>query len=406
MAMPLDGIRVVDWTIFQQGPVASAMLGDMGAEVIKIEELGVGDPVRGISGIAGINATLPGGKSYNFEVNNRNKKSVAIDMKNPQAKAVLYRLVEQSDVFVQNFRQGVPERLGMGYDTLVNYNPKIIYASASGYGSEGPESHRPSLDPVGMARTGFLELFGSLESEEPRYCQGGIADQMGAVMLAYGIMGALVARERLGVGQKVDCSHMSSMMWLQSLYIHAYLLLGKKLPRFQQHKAANPMMNFYRCQDGKWLFLSLLQQDRHWGNFCQAIGRAEMENNPLFETADKRRENRGEMISIMDKIFATRTCDEWISVLQEFPDFIYERVNSVSDLPDDPQVVANDYIVDFSHPTIGDIKMINVPVTFSETPGGIRTAAPECGQDTEEVLTEICGYSWDDIAALRDAEVI
>ncbi|MDP6511177.1 MAG: CoA transferase, partial [Dehalococcoidia bacterium] len=135
MAMPLDGIRVVDWTIFQQGPVASAMLGDMGAEVIKIEELGVGDPVRGISGIAGINATLPGGKSYNFEVNNRNKKSVAINMKNPQAKEVLYRLVEQSDVFVQNFRQGVPERLGMGYDTLVNYNPKIIYASASGYGS-------------------------------------------------------------------------------------------------------------------------------------------------------------------------------------------------------------------------------------------------------------------------------
>ncbi|MDP6782962.1 MAG: CoA transferase, partial [Dehalococcoidia bacterium] len=169
---------------------------------------------------------------------------------------------------------------------------------------------------------------------------------------------------------------------------------------------ANPMMNFYRCQDGKWLFLSLLQQDRHWGNFCQAIGRAEMENNPLFETADKRRENRGEMISIMDKIFATRTCDEWISVFQEFPDFIYERVNSVSDLPEDPQVVANDYIVDFPHPTIGDIKMINVPVTYSKTPGGIQTAAPECGQHTEEVLTEICGYSWDEVAGLRESQVI
>ena len=163
MPMPLEGIRVVDWTIFQQGPVGTAMLGDLGAEVIKIEELGKGDPARGLVGVAGLNANLPGGRTYYFEVNNRNKKSLALDLKNPQARQVVYRLVESSDVFVKNFRQGVAERLGLDYDTLVKYNPRLIYASATGYGPEGPESHRPSLDPVGLARTGFLELFGSRE---------------------------------------------------------------------------------------------------------------------------------------------------------------------------------------------------------------------------------------------------
>ncbi len=406
MPMPLDGIRVVDWTIFQQGPVASAMLGDLGAEVIKIEELGVGDPARGLSGMAGLNANLPGGMSYYFEVHNRNKKSIALDMKKPKSLELMYRLVEKSDVFVQNFRKGVAERLGLGYDTLVKHNPKLIYASATGYGPEGPESHRPSLDPVGLARTGFLDLFGSLDSEEPRYPQGGIADQMGAIMLAYGVMGALVARERLGIGQKVDCSHLSSMMWLQSLPIHAYLMLGRQLPRFQHNRSANPLMNFYRCKDDKWLFLSLMQADRHWGNFCRAIGRPDLENDPRFDTSENRKDNRGEIISIMDKVFATKTCQEWVSIFQEFRDFIYEPVNSVTDLPDDPQVLANNYIVDFPHPTLGNIKMINVPVTYSETPGGIRLPAPECGQHTEEVLTEICGYSWEEVAGLREAEVI
>lgn len=225
-------------------------------------------------------------------------------------------------------------------------------------------------------------------------------------MLAYGVMAALVARDRLGIGQKVDCSHVSSMMWLQSLYIHSYLLLGKKLPRFQHHKAANPMMNFYRCQDGKWLFLSLMQPDRHWRNFCQAVGRPDLETDPRFDTFEKRRENRGEVITVLDKVFASRTCAEWVSILQDYEDFIYEPVNSMTDLLDDPQVLANNYIVDFDHPTIGKVKMVNVPVTFSKTPGGIRTAAPECGQHTEEVLTEICGYSWEEVAGLREAGAI
>src|SRR3989304_2679034 len=157
MPMPLEGIRVIDWTIYQQGPVASAMLGDLGAEVIKIEEPQRGDPGRGMAGVMGISTNLPGGKNYYFETNNRNKKGITLDLKKPRALEIVQRLVERSDVFVHNFRQGVEERLGVDYQSLCRYNPRLIYAVASGYGPQGPESRRPSVDPVGLARTGFME---------------------------------------------------------------------------------------------------------------------------------------------------------------------------------------------------------------------------------------------------------
>jgi crotonobetainyl-CoA:carnitine CoA-transferase CaiB-like acyl-CoA transferase len=165
-------------------------------------------------------------------------------------------------------------------------------------------------------------------------------------------------------------------------------------------------MNFYRCKDGKWLFLSLMQADRYWPDFCQALGRADLETDSRFDDSDRRKDNREELISVIEEVFATRTCAEWVSIFQEFRDFIYEPVNSVTDLLDDPQVLANNYIVDFLHPSLGSQKVVNVPVTYSETPGGIRLPAPECGQHTEEVLTEVCGYSWEEVAELREAEVI
>lgn len=401
--MPLQGIRVIDWTIFQQGPVVTAMLGDLGAEVIKIEERGRGDPGRGLSTVLGL--SLPRDRNYYFEANNRNKKSISLDLRKPQAREIVYRLVEKSDVFVQNFRKGVAERLGLDYETLSKYNPRLIYASATGYGPEGPESHRPSLDPVGLARAGFMNA-ASLAEQPPVYMQGGIADQMGAIMLAYGILAALVARERLGIGQKVDASHLGSMMWLQSLAIHAFLFEGKELPKWRRDRAANPIFNYYKCADGKWLFLSLLQPDRHWGNFCRAIGRPELEHDPRFADADRRRENRHELIAILDEVFATKTCREWMEILGQYPDFIFEPVNTYADLLEDPQVKANKYIVDVEHPSLGMVKMVGVPVQFSRTPARIRSPAPEFGQHTEEVLLEVCGYSWDEIAQLREEGVI
>ncbi|MFQ5825790.1 MAG: CaiB/BaiF CoA transferase family protein [Dehalococcoidia bacterium] len=404
MSTPLEGIRVVDWTILQQGPVAASMLGDLGAEVIKIEQRVTGDPARGFTNIMGLPATALAKRNFYFETNNRNKKGMTLDLKKERAREVVYRLVEKSDVFVQNFRKGVAERLGLGYETLSRYNPKLIYATASGYGPEGPESTRPSIDPAGLARAGMMEVLAPL-GMPPQYPPGGLADQMGAVMLAYGVLAALVARERQGVGQRVDASHIASVMWLESMAVHQYLITGKEAPKWNRQRSGNPLHNAYRCADGKWLFMGLLQPDRYWPQFCQALGISELEQDPPFATTENRRDHREELIAILDERFATRTSSEWFSHLSNFPDLIFEVVSGIPDLPHDPQVIANDYIVEVEHPTEGPTKMLGVPVKFSQTPGRVGLV-PEFGQHTEEVLLDICGYSWEEIAELKEQEVI
>src|SRR5712691_4680100 len=211
MNRPLDGVRILDWTIWQQGPVATMMLGDLGAEVIKLEERVGGDPGRGVMSVAGVLIGTSEGHNFYFEANNRHKKSLTLDLKKPEAKEIVYKLVEKSDVFAQNFRKGVAARLGLDYQTLSQYNPKLIYASASGYGPEGPDSGEPSFDYMGLARSGIMNAVGEPDMD-PQSITGGIADQMGAIMLAYGVMTALVVRERYGIGQEVDTSHLGSMM--------------------------------------------------------------------------------------------------------------------------------------------------------------------------------------------------
>src|SRR5713101_3181824 len=209
MPKPLEGIRVLDWTIWQQGPVSTMMLGDLGAEVIKIEDRVGGDPGRGVMSIGGAATNTAGNRNYYFETNNRHKKSITLDLKKPEGRDIVYKLIEKSDVFVQNFRKGVAGRLGLDYQELSARNPRIIYASSSGYGPYGPDSGEPSFDYLAQARSGVMNI-ASVDTDEPIYLNGGIADQMGAIMLAYGIMTALVARERYGVGQEVSASHLGS----------------------------------------------------------------------------------------------------------------------------------------------------------------------------------------------------
>src|SRR5256712_8844582 len=207
MALPLDGIRVIDWTIWQQGPVASVMLGDLGAEVIKIEAR-EGDPGRGILRAQG--PDLSGRPNFYFEANNRNKKSVAIDLKKPEGAEIVRRLTDHADVFVQNFRKGVAARLGLDGETLRARNPRLVYASASGYGPEGEESGAPSFDYLGLARSGIMYSRGQPD-DDPLPIAGGIADPMGAITLAYGVVTAPLARERSRRGHEVDASHPGSM---------------------------------------------------------------------------------------------------------------------------------------------------------------------------------------------------
>ncbi len=403
MPMPLDGIRVIDWTIWQQGPVASLMLGDLGADVIKIEERVGGDPGRGVLKAQGLD--LRDRPNFYFEANNRNKRSLTVDLKKPAGVAIVQRLAERADVFVQNFRKGVAARLGLDAATLRAQNPRLVYASASGYGPEGPESGAPSFDYLGLARSGIMYSCGEPD-DEPLAIAGGIADQMGAIMLAYGIVTALLARERTGRGQEVDASHLGSMAWLQGLGLSARLMLGRALPRQARRFATNPLWNHYRCGDGLWLALSMLQPDRYWERFCAVLEIPEAAADARFKSMLDRMMNAGECIALLDQVFARRPRAEWLRRLAEGGDFIYSIINAVDDLPDDPQMQANGYVTAFEHPAFGPTQVVGLPVRLSDTPGSIRLPAPEFGQHTEAILTEVLGYSWEEIGRLREAEVI
>ncbi len=404
MPMPLEGIRVVDWTIWQQGPVCSAMLADLGAEVIKLEERESGDPGRGIVRMSGLD--VGSRPNFYFEANNRNKKSLTIDLRRPEARELVYDLVAKSDVFVQNFRKGVAARLGLDYATLRERNPKLVYASATGYGPEGPDSGDPSFDYLGLARSGIMFAAGEPDMP-PLAIGGGIADQMGAIMLAYGVLAALLARDRHGIGQEVDASHLGSMAMLQGLSLSMRLMMGAAMPRTFRNRAANPLWNHYECADGKWLALAMLQPDRYWVDFANAIGRPELLSDERFATLASRAQNAEACVAIIDAAFRSKPRAEWMRILRESKgDFIFTLVNALQELPDDPQMRVNDYIVDVDHPAHGKTPMVGLPVRLSRTPASVRTPAPEHGQHTEEILLEILGYDWDRIAALREKKAI
>ena len=407
---PLSGIKVIDWTIWQFGPVAGMMLGDLGADVIKVEALS-GEPGRALFTVSGIDRSLPGGRNSYFEANHRNKRAVAVDLKTPEGVEVVLRLAAGADVFLQNFRRGVAERLGLGYEDLRAINPRLIYGSGSGYGPLGPEADKPALDTVGQARSGLMYATGP-EGSEPYPVQGVISDQIGGIMLSWGVLAALFARERTGVGQRVDASHLGSSIWLQGLSVTMGMLTAHK-PASEVNLtvkpgrtgAYNPISNFYRCKDGRWLMLANLEADRYWASFAEALGLGHLAADPRFIDTEARAANNEELIRILDETFAERTYDEWDEVLSANPDNIFAPVQRLMELWDDPQVRANDYIVEVDHPALGPVKVANHPIRYGETPASIRSLAPEIGQHTEEVLLEH-GYGWEDIARLQDAGAI
>jgi crotonobetainyl-CoA:carnitine CoA-transferase CaiB-like acyl-CoA transferase len=405
MAMALEGIRVLDWTIFQQGPVASMLLGDLGADVIKIEERTGGDLGRGMARVAG---AMVGGREVQrnpyFEAGNRNKRSLTVDLGKKEGKQIVHKLVEKSDVFVQNFRMGVAERMAMDYDTLSKCNPRLIYAHASGWGPKGPDKDNPSADYSGLARSGFMTASGE-PGMDPLPIQGGIADQTGAIVTALGVMVALFVRERTGIGQKVDTSLLGSMTFLQGLpvvFCTMANLWGMKIAR---NSAGNPLWNHYKCADDRWIALANLSPDRFWPIVSRSMGLEELEKDPRFDSMDNRTMNCQELIAILDRRFATKTRDEWAKIFKA-NGVVFSPVNDILELTQDPQVLANDYVTEFNHPVFGPMKTVGFPIGLSRTPCSIRREAPEFGQHTEEILTEVLGYTWDEIAKLKEAEVI
>lgn len=404
MRMALEGIRVLEWGHWHQGPVAARILGDLGAEVIKIEERIGGDPMRGLARIMGA-ATGVQGRNCIFELHNRNKKSITLDLTKEKGKKIVYQLVEKSDVFVQNMRKGVAERLGMDYQTLSRYNPRLIYATGSGWGPKGPVSDKPSYDLTGQARSGIMTI--AVEpGMSPMPLRGGIGDQMGGIMTAFAVVVALLVRERQGISQEVEASLLGALTHLLSVNLEFKLVTGHEFAPFVRSRAGNPLWNHYKCKDDRWIMLAMAQSDKHWPTICKALRLEHLEKDPKFGTMEGRAQNAAELVSIMDAVFATKTGAEWLEILKKSGDLIFEAVNTTSDVAADPQMRANDYIIDYEHPALGKISITGFPMHFNKTPESVRMPAPEFGEHTEEVLENILGYTWEEITRLKDEEVI
>jgi len=405
MAGALEGIRVIDCGVMQVGPTAATLLGDLGADVIKVEPPVTGEMGRGIEALTSA-ASRINAKGSHFETWNRNKRSVTLDLSKDPGRKVFYRLVAASDVVLNNWRQGVAERLKVDYDTLVQYNPRIIFAHSSSWGAHGPESADQAMDFAAIARSGMAYQVGNPD-DPPAIFISGFADTTAGFILSQGILAALVLRERKGIGQRIETSLLGSLVaGLERLPVNSVAQGGLEMPRRRRTRMGNPLWNYYQCRDGGWIALGMLAADRYWASFCQALGIPEYEHDPRFSELGVRSipQNSESLIRILDQVFATKTKDEWIEIMRERK-LICTRVQTLSDLFSDPQVVENKYIMDYDHPVYGKIKTVGFPWEFSATPATLRLPAPELGQHTEEVLLEL-GYSWDDISTLRDQGVI
>ena len=404
MSGPLEGITVVECATWIFGAFGGCCLGDLGADVVKIEERVMGDPARGFRRIIAQYGVVSE-RNWAFECANRKKRSITLDLRKEDGKKILYELIKQADVFVHNFRLDVPGRLGIDYETLSRYNPQLVYVEATGWGSKGPLRLHPSFEPVAEARAGWMYITGEPDMPPLRFVSGP-GDVMGGIIVAQSILAALLARERLGIGQKVEVSLFGSLIFQLAGPVTTKLVTGEEFPRRARARWGNPLFNHYRCADDKWIVFAMAQADRYWPDFCKAVGIEELEKDPRFQNIEARTENAEELILILDNIFATRSVEEWLAHFeQQRIDLIYAPIQTISDLVDEPQARANDYIVDFNHPNFGPTDVVGCPYQFSKTPVSVGALVPELGQHTEEVLLEL-GHTWDDIVRLREKEVI
>lgn len=402
----MEGIRILDLGMVHAGVASGYMLGDLGAEVIKIEEPRSGDSGRGMTMLFGAQMVVKG-RPVLPELSNRNKRSIALDLKKEEGRQIFYNLVKKSDVFVTNFHPSVLKGLGADYEDLVKHNKKIIYAICSAYGLNGPKKDiRRGYDPIGLAYSGAMWGVGERDSGEPQWIVGGWGDQSAAVFTAYGILAALFHRERTGIGQKLEISLLGSAINIQAMAVNAVGLGAEGYKRQARKRAINPMANHYRCADDEWILLCINQSDRFWHEFCTVMGLEKYEKDPSYINDRARSQHRMEFIQILDKKFAEKTSAEWLSIFEKNgATFAYSPINRWKDLVSDPQVMENQYMVDYDHPTIGPVKLPGFPVLFSETPAKVERQAPEHGEHTEEILLEN-GLSWEDIAQLKERGII
>jgi len=401
VAKALEGIRVIDLTVWFQGPVAAQHLADFGAEVIHVERPGGGDQGRGVRSIK----ALPVGDwNQYFLVINRNKQSLALDLKKPGGREIMGRLVERSDVFLSNLGPDNLERFGLGYEALCALNPRLIYATTTGYGHFG-SFYKPSFDMTVQALTGLMARLGE-PGQPPIYLGMGSGDAYGGLMAALAILLALHQRERTGKGQLVDASLYGAQLFLAAPTLQAFLATGN--PRYAEQQSRrrprDPLRNLYPSREG-WLFLCV-EEEAGWPALCACLGRPELAAEARFASAAARREHAEELVAILEECFAAESAEAWARRLAA-AGLPASPVRNLAELAEDPQAWANDYLLQTTCEEVQrQVKIRGLPIGLRRTPGRVEALGPELGQHTELILADALGYTWDEIGAFKAAGVI
>jgi len=397
MSGPLEGIRVLDLTWVLAGPFASMILGDLGAEVIKVERPPYGDAARTTGPI------VNGESCYFFSIN-RGKKSICLDLKAERGKELFLRLVDLSDVVMENFTPGSMDKLSLGYDVLQKRNPGLIYAATSGFGQTGPERLRPALDIVVQGMGGVMSITG--EPGGPPLRPGlSLGDIAAGLYTAIGVLAALHERERSGQGQMIDIAMLDCQIAiLENAFIRYFATGELPKPIGSRHPLATPFQAF-PTRDG-WIVLALSWGvENQWELFCATMGRVDLIDDPRFDTAALRTEHHAELEPILNEAMRQKSTSEW---LREFDAIGLPcgPLNNIAQAAEQPQVAARRMLVEVEHPRIGRLKLPDTPVKLSRTPGGIKGPSPALGQDTYAVLASLLGLSAEELAELAAAGVI
>jgi len=394
--LPLSGIRVLDLSRILAGPWCTMLLGDLGAEILKVERPGTGDDTRTWG------PPFAGGESAYYLCCNRNKKSIAIDLQKPRGVELVKEFTRVSDVLVENFTPGLMQRFGLDYETLRELNPRLVYCSITAYGQDGPYRDRPGYDMVLSAVGGLMWITGERDGEP---CKVGVAitDVVTGVYASGAIMAALLWRERSGRGQYIDCSLLDAQVSALANIASSYLVAGKEAQRWgTAHESIVPYQVF-RTKD-RPIAIAVANQ-KLWINFCKLIGKQEWTDDPRFASNPKRVENRDMLIPLVADVLADKTCNEWVElfVAASIP---CGPVNNMQSLFADPQVLHRGMRVEVPHPTIGTLHLAGIPIRHSETPATIRLPPPLLGEHTDEILANVLAYPPEKIEALRQQGVI
>lgn len=402
MSKALEGIRVLDCTVWFQGPVSSQYLADFGAEVIHIERPVSGDPARGVRSIKALEI---GDWNQYFQVINRNKKSLAIDLREKEGQKIFYKLVEQADVFLWNQGMNNLKKWNLTYEKLSKVNPRIIHVTNTGHGQKGA-MNKPSFDINVQALTGIMMRQGE-PGQPPIYLGMGSGDAYGGIMSAFGIATALYQREKTGRGQSVDASLYGAQLFMSAPTLQPFLATGKEFysNQISRGDAPNPLWNRYRASD-RWMFVCQENTDRGFETICKSLDDEALAKDSRFGTPDARAENNSALVSELDTRFAKFTAKELTQRLYN------ARVNaspivSFKELAEDKQAWANDYLLKTHCAEVDrEVEIRGLPISLSKTPGSVETLGPELGQDTEIVLMELLGMEWEAIEELKAKEVI